>query len=599
MNPTHDNDAPNEVTEFETRRSDAARTMETLGWYEDGPKLWRSSSGQIRIADIERSFAGNVRVDVSRRIVVLVDRLQLGRLTGLEIAAPHGDLDPSEWAALEYIVGSDLARFIASNREGVLPFRLPPLPLPLQQLALAESLAELIHPIFAVEARRWLDSDVPLAGAAERLAAIATPFIDALFELLEDESLVEEQPGSLTRLRSVLADLHGRVQDGPADETTRAVSSDPQAADLAVIRGLCQLASSTTSSGAGVSGMRAVITSVVPDYDLVEVDHALGATVALTDDALVVSVDTGGVTEPIFASTVNESGRLDTVEVSFESEALIGTARLAHVEGEFWIEVHGAEEPDSERWERAANFAETGAARLVAVVQAIAAGRDATGDVGATAAELRAFADVFEDVAFDLERAEQARRVAEQLEHGVTPFGQLGSVLTSELLTRAQPVLHDFLHLKVAQRTSHRDDLLRSLLAERSERLTAEEIPDFVPIDWIVEEFRRSLPETPFPDRALARSMNSADDTSHRVELDDEQLDATGISSIVIEFSEQTVTVTVTRDRSRANYALRIIEAGEALPVERSENPIADVYIAEFHRAASAVRVELDLGTRK
>lgn len=605
MNTGATGNEPNEPMTSDTWNSESARVMAELGWHDDGPKLWKSASGGVRLTDIESGLAGDVAIRLTPRLTITVDRLSPDRLTGIEIAGQWHELDAAERSTLAYIAGDEFSQFISSGGEGLLPFELPSLPAPVQHLALAASLAQLLHPIFALDAALLLSTDSNVADASRRLAKSASPFVDALREAVVSQSTATPTDGSGFEAVSVLLNSLANGAQAPGSARDQVERAGDVRLDADVIRQIAAVPLSPTSTAADARNPDPAARESIAEYDLVEVDDVQGATAQSVGDELVVAVETEGTSEAIFGSTVDRTGRLGTAEVIFERGSTTGSTVLPRPDGDFWVEIHGSDEPTLERWERAAMYAETAAAQLVAVLQAVGAGRGASEGVTSISAELRALADLYEDVALDPVRAEQARSLVAQLDRGESPFERFPAIRTTELLVAAQPLLQD--HLDESQQVSHQSDLLRSLLAQRADTLSTDAIPDFVPsnwpnfvpIDWIVEEFGRSLPETPFPDRALSRSMNSAEDSSHRVELDDAQLDATGISSIVIEFSEQTVTVTVTRDRSRAKYGLRIIEAGEALLVERSENPVADVYVAEFHRAASTVRVELDLGTRK
>jgi hypothetical protein len=346
----------------------------------------------------------------------------------------------------------------------------------------------------------------------------------------------------------------------------------------------------------------------VPPFDIVDVDDLAEAWIRTVAGQAEVTVTTLDDDTEVWASVVTMLGVHSRAQLRPPNGERSATIRLPIPDFDYWIELHSG--PDGEsglRPDRARSYASRLCSMAIAPLQA-ASGLLRFGlfqSRGELQLKLLDAAEIFEEIADEPAPAEMARRVAaligdDQLAADAVADAWPTSRAT-QLLISAQPVISAAL---ASDRLEPEDRLvLESLSASpsvssnRQPSLTT--FPDHVPIDWIVEEFGQNLPAAPLPDRALARSMNSADDTSHRVELDDDQLNATGISSIVIEFSGQTVTVTVTRDHSRANYTLRIIDAGEALEVERSENPVADVYVAEFHRAASTVRVELNLGTRK
>jgi hypothetical protein len=547
--------------------------MVDAGWLEDGPKLWRTETGGATLVDIKPGIAGSVHVQLGQHLSIDVDRLEPDRLTGFEVIGPQSEVSTAAWDTLRHIGGDQLVAAVSNGSEGLLSFALPRLPEDVQHLARTCTATESMHPIFALDAWAIDYQDPGTQRAAARLRDRAQPFVTVLSETLAGAE-TWAQVFELARALAASSKPVVRIQG-----SDRALGRD--AVDV-----LLELAGGPRAQRELQPPDALSEWVTVPIFDLVEVDEVERAQFRVVDDTVEVLVDVEDRYEALSVVVADDSGELASAPVVFADGTRRGGASLMVSKGDFWVEVHGAEVTGRQRWERAADAASSAVARVVAILQAV--GSVAAAGSGSTllANELRVAAAVLDGPALDPVRAQQVVNLAADLESGVLPFQHRQATIAAQFVVEMQSALAD---LVATPLDFHDGALLRSLVADTLFAESADQVPDFVPIDWLIEQFPRTVD---LPDKAPALSVN-ADEKPFRCELTDEQTGGTGITSIYVEFKDDVVTVTISRRRERAAYSLRILDASGQLEHTVSSNPVADLYVAHFEGGSESVRLEI------
>lgn len=564
-----------------------------VGWLEDGPKLWRTGAGGAVLVDIEPGIAGSVYVRLSQHFSIEVDRLAPARITGFTLVATPGELSTEERSTLRYVVGDELLELLAGDVEGVLPFEVPPLPEDVQHLVLSCTAFEKIHPVFGLDAWAVDYQDSGTQRAADRLRARARPFADVLGRTLGVRPL--DSSPDVENWGGVL-DLALRLATSPTPVFKLGQATPDVGLDTAGI--LLDVAGGPRAQDELLPESPGEW-ATVPAFDLVDVDEVASAQFRVVDDTIevIVDVDQQDVDQqygPLRVVLTGESGELSVTDVVFEAGARRATSVFTVPDGDFWVEVRRSELAGRPRWERAAQAAESAVARVGAVLQAAGSAAVAGPGLIAIVNELRSAVVVFEGPALDPLRAQQVADLADDLDSGISIFRHRKPSAAAQLVVELQAVSAD---LAGAVLDAHDSAMLASLVARLQPIEMLDEVPDFVPLEWLIEELIRPPVATELPDKVPALAVN-AEEVPFRVELTDEQTDATGITSIYIEFKDDIVTLTISRQRERAAYKLRIVDSSGQLAYTVSSNPVADTYIAHVEGGRESVKIELTLEAR-